>query len=1098
MAPSLEAWLATFIAAELDAVIAWHGASKQKTALKQEPEDRFSDDGSNFRSTAGPPSLTTSGKVQILGVISSEKPVILLVSDGSYSIRASVSDSARAILEREIDEKLSPETIGDVVSLSTVTVISTPYGLPEGLVQLDIEELQYQYHLRRKAEESQPIEWEERVSQRLGTIKQIRKAQYENGDDEAADGPAFRSVPSPQGKVRRADTQTVGTQEPARKKRAMASLKGQGFEIEAGVNLARPAAAPKDAAPQTRPPKGLLQATSGDKGPFLLDLLGGPRATTMEGVHVAQATSAALSPTRRQPSAPAPSIKDVAPAPQTLQSATPRNGERVPYGRRPIPELQQRLLDRKDSWFPPMPGNQLPFPNVPVELLSSWAPQTAASGTQHSHSMSTPIKASQASAEASASASKVTITINTSESSESPFEESSEEEELTSTQWPESPTAKRCSLPPDSTIGSHATNELVSPQKLPLRSPAKTKNARSASTTDGTPSRPLSAHMRPSPKASPASIAATGPPSGGLSQQHPKKSPFISTLASSRAASERQQPMPASASPSRALLAQATSTINGASPRPRSANMQQPVQTDGRQSLSTKESPQSNGKETIIKGTQFSGDEMELDVPRPLPDPMLSHQQRRTKHMRDAQRRDWLKANYRYTEEAAGYRAEVHSHYLETYPKDLVRRSEFLHAMKEVFPELDQEPYGSLRQVVEARLPALRTTPIVKHAPKPVSSSASKPATASKPASVAKPEDARLVRRREWLKANCIYNYDAGPYTPHFDKLFAWYKTTYPGDRFDAAELNEDLKKVFPVLYTKPANGVKLKPTALPPKAVSRHQQPTTPAKPVNSAGPKPRTMPSRPAPPAPIANQVRKIGNFDGTQEADEQLSDERAPTGRAATSEPQPAPANGPGPALTAESPRLLPASAAAHSAAPSSVVPSHVSGSVQARTVQPGSPSAVKFGTSYAKLSEDPQFPDIAHATSGGRAIDTAQIVKSVNGIARSQRKQVISLHNGRPLSQVATNPPHSGAQSIPGTRPNEPALKTTQPRASRPGDRARLHHEAQDKDTTPLAPITVFDDFMRAWQNVRPGGAFAQDTSTGDRSARRDIDVLAWAV
>ena len=45
---------------------------------------------------------------------------------------------------------------------------------------------------------------------------------------------------------------------------------------------------------------------------------------------------------------------------------------RIPYARRSIPQAQKRLLDKRESWFPSLPGQTFPAPNVPIDLLRAW------------------------------------------------------------------------------------------------------------------------------------------------------------------------------------------------------------------------------------------------------------------------------------------------------------------------------------------------------------------------------------------------------------------------------------------------------------------------------------------------------------------------------------------------------------------------------------------------------------------------------------------------------------------------------------------------------------------------------------------------------
>ena len=45
----LEPWLRTFVHSELDAVMAWKSELDRFPEVKRDPEERFNDDGSNFR-----------------------------------------------------------------------------------------------------------------------------------------------------------------------------------------------------------------------------------------------------------------------------------------------------------------------------------------------------------------------------------------------------------------------------------------------------------------------------------------------------------------------------------------------------------------------------------------------------------------------------------------------------------------------------------------------------------------------------------------------------------------------------------------------------------------------------------------------------------------------------------------------------------------------------------------------------------------------------------------------------------------------------------------------------------------------------------------
>ena len=158
MAKSLQPWLGAFIQKELAAVVEWRNQIQRAPKVKQDPDSRFNDDGSNFRSTVDSPPLTVDCKAQILKVLSTAGSPTVLLSDGTTSVRAKLSDNAVQTLEDELEEKLSLEMKGDVVSLFAVKVASTPYGPTEGHVQLEIDELQYQYHLRKTIGNPTPTE----------------------------------------------------------------------------------------------------------------------------------------------------------------------------------------------------------------------------------------------------------------------------------------------------------------------------------------------------------------------------------------------------------------------------------------------------------------------------------------------------------------------------------------------------------------------------------------------------------------------------------------------------------------------------------------------------------------------------------------------------------------------------------------------------------------------------------------------------------------------------------------------------------------------------------------------------------------------------
>ncbi len=544
MAQSITEWLQAFVVAELEAVLAEHGRSKKTGTLIHELDDRFSDDKSNFRSTVSSPQLTGDYRLQILSVSPSGNPPALQLTDGFCTIRATLSESARSTLESEIE---GADPTGDVFSLKGVTVVSTPWGMPEGHVQLTINDLQYHYHLRKKPKQCQPIEETPKVGRLLLEMMSIRNAQI---DDTGGSQSEHQSQPkesvTPSRGTLRAEPHTSIARSAASKKRPMPSLANEGFEVEGGVNIAKPSTASQ--ADQSKPVIQQKQVIASTTSPALLSLLNRSHATNTGTLRSEQAAPACFEPIRELPSNVSAKQMLSSTAKRTTQHATPRSTRRIAYGRQQISDDQQRLLDRKDSWFPALPGQIFPHPNVPIDLLTVWNAEAvlAASSVLDEASRSRPVSI-RSSEESSDVPSEVSSEV------------SSEDEELTSSQWPRSsPPASREMLPPDSTIGSEKAGQ----QRLPHRSPTKPQ---------------------------------TVPPQGKVDdvRQGPKS------------AHRQQLPLP---------------------PKP-------PTRSDG-----------GDGGAIVIKGTQLSanGDEMELDVPRPLQDLQDTlHRRRRSEHYRSAQREEW-------------------------------------------------------------------------------------------------------------------------------------------------------------------------------------------------------------------------------------------------------------------------------------------------------------------------------------------------------------------------------------------------------------------------------------------------------------------------
>ncbi|TKA23261.1 hypothetical protein B0A50_07318 [Salinomyces thailandicus] len=367
MAKSIQPWLGAFVHGELAAVVQWTKSSHEAPNIKTDPDTRFHDDGSNFRSAVSTPPLSVESKVQLLKVLAIGTSPIVVLSDGASSMKARLSDHAVTVLEDELEESLSLEMRGDVFSLVAVNVVSTPVGPADGHVQLEVEDLQYQYHLRKTAGTPIPIERQTEVSGLVDAIRNIRVRQYTDEEPLTTTLPkaALRSI-SPQaslGAHQRAaahaeerlpstamsqdgaqsqslhgspvlQTQApVATQvnPPPRKAKKGPSLAVEGFEMTTGLNLAKPSAPALDSTPQV--------VSNPKRTAKLLDLLGGPSK-----------------------------------APPLLSSAAPSVDVNIESEDQAPPNQPSRAsrLSQKHSWYPPLPGQQFPTPNIPIELLQAW------------------------------------------------------------------------------------------------------------------------------------------------------------------------------------------------------------------------------------------------------------------------------------------------------------------------------------------------------------------------------------------------------------------------------------------------------------------------------------------------------------------------------------------------------------------------------------------------------------------------------------------------------------------------------------------------------------------------------------------------------
>ncbi|KAK3627988.1 hypothetical protein LTR56_007917 [Elasticomyces elasticus] len=1033
MAQTLKEWLGPFIAAELAHVLAWNKARTESSSLKKEPEERFNDDGSNFRSTVTSPPLTGDCKVQILSVISSKKPAILRVSDGFCSIRATLSEDARTLLEKELEEGLSEDTTGDVVSITSLTVISTPYGDAEGLVQLSIEELQYHFLLRKKLSNSRAIEETPEVKKLLDEVRRLRTAQYD--DEDGTDVPATQSSAVSNDVVAGTKRKVVASPAPVRRKRPAPSLSKEGYEVEQGVNLARPAAPLQE--DRTNNASHQKPAAIGGKGAALLSLLGGPRAAPAELARSDVDIPKVARPAREQGGAEA-SAQVTEGTPKILpHQATPRQSTRVPYGRRRIPENQQRLLDSKDSWFPPLPGRRFPAPNVPMELLTIWNAQAS----QPPPSETT--EATQAGAE-EASKNKVILISSSDESSEVSSEESSEAEEISPSQWPASQPAKGEMLPPDSTLGSRLSGQsVVSPQKLPLRSPVKSQIVLPNGTVGNIPTGPRALQNQP-----------------------------------------------------------ARSSANAFTPN--------------------KPSPRNRASEVLIKGTQYSAtsDEMEMDVPRPLPDPAVAHRQRRSEHMRAAQRQDWLRANYTYKTTKEAYKEDVHKHYTSTYPKDPVLWTEFSAVIKEVFPLCDKPPNEGIQ-----RLDSFAPTGSARKLESPQAQLGTQ----------AKPQSVPLVvlkEHREWLQANCVYRHKPSRLVEDNAEVFARFNAKFPGGA-TAENFNKIIRAVFPRYREKAENGIMMRPptptpVARPPREQSLEvrtpRPPNTATEADEDLSDGKQVVPTASAEPrSPLASGTKRS------------LAHEHdSPTSaQPATKRPSPRPI----PNQPADTKSRSPASYEHTSEDPRSSVPRPELPAVVRRdrvplSSTPDRPSAAD-GAAFSSIEPKTFRPTLAATSRTSSVLSPAPFAPEARpaslkaatyptstNIQQEASERGFTIHeDGMPrregelaasqLAWTGDRKPASGGRgaSLPMVNGDNPTKQPRRVTTDSVNEQSAVritpqlngkHLQASMKDTNtfPPEPSSTFEDFRQAWKALKPGGAFAQTTSRPSRSASKGVNVLAW--
>jgi hypothetical protein len=224
--------------------------------------------------------------------------------------------------------------------------------------------------------------------------------------------------PSLSSKQQSSSTQNpIATQLPSSRKRKAPSFHEDGLEILQGNNLARPHG-PNFSVPSTGAPSSKRRLS--DNRDKLLGLLKSkPQATMMKQPPTAvpghsvgiDAQPAQSSPSISAPSAFCEHSAEVEAHPGQSSPPTPavepgarKSGEQmsldvieevpkhaasrlfsqphVPtfsdpqnYNCKRIEPSQRTLLEKPDSWIPPLPGKQFPEPNIPIQLLTDWHDQ---------------------------------------------------------------------------------------------------------------------------------------------------------------------------------------------------------------------------------------------------------------------------------------------------------------------------------------------------------------------------------------------------------------------------------------------------------------------------------------------------------------------------------------------------------------------------------------------------------------------------------------------------------------------------------------------------------------------------------------------------
>lgn len=447
----------------------------------------------------------------------------VLLSDGQTSIKARLSEDVIATLEEETEEKFSHATTNDVFRLKDFTVISTPIGPSDSLVQLTVDKIEYEHHLRKAKGEPRPVQENEHIAQLIQDIEQIRQRelaphtekQSSNKEDTLprqeedsmrsattiavprSSMPASRQPSQPSYDAPSKAQQLARARQKVPHSKSLApTLAKDGIEVEIGINLERPVQATSasglsrrsnvsansamDSLHLSREPQraqfvsNARKVLEGTQKPMET-----PRSSEVVAETPAKAKTQEAVPLFDSPAPDEPRfasqdnlepdvLTQLGSSPPSAQpplipsnDAVPQSSKsKVAYGRRRIPADQRKLLDDRLSWYPALPGNRFPRPNVPIALLQKWD-EANLTRTKASQAK----RASNAHTEQAEDVSLSGDSMSTSDTSD--------DEELSASQWPPTPPPRRPSLPPDSSMGSRPGSsgdlEVAAPRALPLR-----------------------------------------------------------------------------------------------------------------------------------------------------------------------------------------------------------------------------------------------------------------------------------------------------------------------------------------------------------------------------------------------------------------------------------------------------------------------------------------------------------------------------------------------------------------------------------------------------------------------------------------------------